>query len=501
MFTLAHFSDIHLGFEAYAARSSSGFNQRGEDVVRALDRVVTDIIAADPPLVICSGDVAEIPHLPVRYMLAAGREFRRLSDLRPDGTRRQLVVIAGNHDQSKHLRDGCFLDLFRDLPGVHIVTSGYRQVTFGADADPILSSTVVHALPHDSLRDLADLGVAPVPGAVNILTTHGVAESTELFKRAVGREYIIPTDLLVQDWEYVALGHWHKQGPVFPLGFQSERSRIWYAGSVETIGFSDARHGKLVSRGWLLVDVDQGSHPKVRPQTHPVRTVATLPDVDAAALNPEQILAAVAANLDPSLHGAVVRQRVLNVPRDLWTLTDTASLRPRTEGFVHYQLEPVFRRDQPTDADGEQPRGLAAVASLLRTRCQEIIPEADRDPVLGLAVELLGQVAVLSEQDGEESTPAGAVRSAGPQAAPERPGSVVAPPLVAGNDDAPTPASVSPTESAASIAGSGTPVVEADDSPASLPVSIPEPPSDPKAAFDAVLAEFEGLDIADGDPR
>jgi DNA repair protein SbcD/Mre11 len=495
VFTLAHFSDVHLGYEAYSARSQSGFNQRGEDVVRALDRVVTDIIAADPPLVICSGDVAEMPHVPIRYMLAVGREFRRLTGLRADGSRRQLVVIAGNHDQSKHLRDGCFLDLFRDLPGAHIVTAGYRQITFDDTADPLLADVVVHAVPHDALRDLPDLGVAPVAGAVNVLTTHGVAESTDLFKRAVGREYIIPSDLLVQDWDYVALGHWHKQGPVFPLGMPTTRSKVWYAGSVETVGFGDARHGRLTSRGWLLVDVELGTHPTVRPMSHAVRSIATLPDVDATGMSPEGIVAAMEANIDASLQGAVVRQRVVNLSRDLWTLTDTSGLRQHTEGFLHYQIEPVFERSDGADGPADdQPRGLAAVASLLRSMCLEVVPEPDRDAVLELAFELVGQVASLPDED--DPAPAA------PAPATDQRDEVPEPDLIESNEAA-TPMAVATPIAVSST--SDTPVVVdvVDVDPAGhAPQAphIPPPLDDPASAFHALLGEFDGLDVMIGDP-
>jgi hypothetical protein len=49
------------------------------------------------------------------------------------------------------------------------------------------------------------------PGYANILVTHGVAPATDLFLRSVGREFHIPADLLLQDWDYVALGHWQSK--------------------------------------------------------------------------------------------------------------------------------------------------------------------------------------------------------------------------------------------------------------------------------------------------
>lgn len=71
------------------------------------------------------------------------------------------------------------------------------------------------------------------------------AGGSELFRRSMGREYAIATDVLSRDWDYVALGHWHKRGPV-PLvstgaAKNCDTGRVWYAGSSENMGFGDLR--------------------------------------------------------------------------------------------------------------------------------------------------------------------------------------------------------------------------------------------------------------------
>lgn len=489
---IAHFSDLHLGYEAYAARSPRGFNQRGEDVVRAVHRVVDDIIAADPPLVVCSGDVAELPQIPVRYMLAAATEFQRLAAIRPDGTRRQLVVIAGNHDQSKHVRDGCFLDLYRGLPGMHVVTQGYRQLRFDT---PELADVVVHALPHDALRELETLGVAPVEGALNILTAHGVAESSELYRRAVGREYLIPAELLLMEWAYVALGHWHTQGPVFPLGFAADHSRIWYAGSVESVDFGDVRGGSCTERGWLLVDADATAEPVVMPQRHPVRPMVNLEVIEATGLAPEAIAAQLVAAVTDELTGAVVRQRVHGVSREIWSLVDTAPAYLAATGLVHYRIEPQFLA-APTGT-GDEPRGLAQVGGLLAERITATVPEADRTAVLELAQSLLRQVAIelVPEDPPDETT--------------EEPGAD-AEPLDGAVEDAALDRTAEPHDDAPAepaATGSGTAVVadaaEAEPTaPASLAVNVPAALDEDQraAAISGLLAEFDGLRLGAEDP-
>src|SRR5690606_23438488 len=137
--------------------------------------------------------------------------FTRMAGTRPDGTRRIVIVIAGNHELPRNRKDACWLDLLRPIPGMRVATTRYEQFTFDPDrdgCDPALAEVVIHALPHDTLKEIDFEVVRPVPGKVNVLVAHGVAGGSDLFVRSLGREYHIPTDVLCRDWDYVALGHW-----------------------------------------------------------------------------------------------------------------------------------------------------------------------------------------------------------------------------------------------------------------------------------------------------
>jgi DNA repair exonuclease SbcCD nuclease subunit len=391
---LAHLSDSHLGYEAFAARSPRGRNQRGEDVVAALRTAVDQIVDADPPVVVHSGDLAESPQPPILFLIVMAGLLSRLAGVRPDGTRRQLVVIAGNHDTSPHLRHGCYLDLFARIPGVHVVSSGYEVVRFDPavdGCDPVLADLAVHALPHDTLKDHDTVErVHPTAGAVNVLVAHGVAESSALFRRAVGREFTISADVLLRPWDYVALGHWHRQGPVTVTGGSARTSRIWYAGSTEHIDFGDARGEYADTRGWLQVTVHPGGQPTVTPRSFNVRPMVTLPPVDGS-LGPDEMTEALRANLRAAtIDGAVVRQRIFGVHRDVWCLVDTRAVLAEAGAALHYRLDPVFAR--PDGAAAENTPGvdtrLGSVAAMLRDCVAELVPDGLRDTVAAQALEL-----------------------------------------------------------------------------------------------------------------
>lgn len=402
---LAHLSDTHLGLEAFGARTSSGHNARGADLVGALHRAVKGICEWDPPLVIHSGDLFESPAVPIRYLLGAQIELCRLAGLRPDGTRRAVVIIAGNHDTSRNLRDGCQLDLFSRLPGIHVASTSPQRITFDpADGfDPSLENLVVWAVPHDSLRNPAELDqVQPTPGATNVLVAHGVAGGDRTFRRLIGREFPVPSDLLAAGWDYVALGHWHTQGPISAAG---TRNLAWYAGSTECVDFSDLGGRTSCSeRAWLEVVLGDGG-PQVTSRTFPTRHMLAPEPVEAATLTPEQVTEALCKQLDELPYdGAVVRQRVVGITRDLWTLVDLAPVRERAQRYLHHRVEAICTRAVPADQpDGDQP-SLGDLDALLRDQVNALVPDADRGAVLARALQLLEAAigAPIGEGDGTD---------------------------------------------------------------------------------------------------
>ncbi|WP_202638916.1 metallophosphoesterase family protein [Bailinhaonella thermotolerans] len=422
--TLAHLSDTHLGQEAYHAVAANGLNARATDIVKAFHQIATHIAASpDIPLALHSGDVGERPSIPVRYMLAARTEFARMAAPLDAGSpyRRQVVVIAGNHDQPRSPKEPCWLELLSTVPGVHVVTGRYTTVAFEEEvaagrAHPSLADVVVHALPHDELKLVDFDEVRPVAGKTNILMSHGVAVGSELFLRAQGREYPIPSDLLLREWDYVALGHYHKQGPVY-LNGKARTSKIWYAGSPEHIDFGDVLDGG--GKGYLRVGLEPGGAPRVQPVDLPIRPMYRLPVLDAAGMSPERIGQALAERVRQAgaegkpVHGAVIQQVVINVKQDLWALVDRGQARRAAGAALHYDVVPRFekpgRRDAGDDpATGDAGAGgatpLAHMTRALREASAEI-EEDIRPRALDMAGNLLADALGVPALQAETARP------------------------------------------------------------------------------------------------
>jgi len=394
---VAHFSDTHVAFSQYPVTSpTSGRNQREQDVLRAFAGVCTDIGEWDPPLVIHSGDVAEKPLITYRHQLQIQTAFRDLTR-RPDGSPRMVVVIAGNHDAPKDSREPCYLEpALRPLPSVAVVTNAYRQVHLAEYVDAgaaheSLRDVVVHCLPHDILKGVDWDEVTPVPGKINILTSHGVVGNSELYRRCLGREYAVDTDVLLRGWDYVAMGHYHKPGPVAVGGLKDDTTPIWYAGSTENCGFSDLRDG-VDGRGYLRVQVTAGQVPAVTKVNLPIRAMFRLPAIDADGMNFEQLGAALKARIaEADIVGAVVDQKVTNVSRDTWSLVDLAEVRRAAGTALWYQPTPVFAKTETGQDDGDGTERLGNIGQVLtETAAALISDDSERDAVLDLSRKLLG---------------------------------------------------------------------------------------------------------------
>ena len=406
----AHYSDTHLGREQYhEAVTATGRNQRGVDLVKSFHNVSVDIAArSDIPLALHAGDVCDTPNSPIAYMIAAKKEINYVAGPLEDGSPylRQHVIIAGNHDMPRSPQDPCYLALFRGAPGVHIVTNGYKIIDFDKEiaegtAHPSLKDVLIHCIPHDDLKTLEWYTVQPIEGKRNILMTHGVAEGSALYIQARGREYPIPADVMSREWDYVALGHWHKRGPVFLSGdTESTKSRIWYSGSPDNCNFSDARDDN--GKGYLIVDLGetQKEMPKIEEITLPIRKMVTLPPVDATDLSPEEIGEALVKRVEEAdeegiLQGSVIRQRVTNARQELWALVDRRPAKAAAEAALAYDCRPLFTSADDGDAaiadlpDADQNQ--SDYEKILREKATELLAERLRQPALSKATNLLNQ--------------------------------------------------------------------------------------------------------------
>ncbi len=250
---LLHFSDTHLGYQAFdVVHEQTGVNAREQDIYDAFERVIDRAVEERPAIVVHSGDFFHRPSPSNRALTHGLEQLRRLSDAGIP-----VVLIAGNHETPRTLYNSPILRALRTISGVYPIF-GNQWETFPFDG------VAVHGVPHindDYLLRRELERMEALSGCFNLLLLH-----TSLGKRFLMEEYgeqTFPADMeeRLLAFQYLALGHWHNAQKV------SAHPNAWYAGSTERL--SDTEIG--VEKGFLWIDIHSETAAEVTFEAIPTR--------------------------------------------------------------------------------------------------------------------------------------------------------------------------------------------------------------------------------------
>lgn len=233
---ILHFSDTHLGYQAFDHVNTAGINAREQDVYDAFERVVDRILDIKPDLVLHSGDFFHRPSPSNRALTIGLEQLRRIGNAGIP-----TVIIAGNHETPKTIYNAPILRALRTLDHVFpIFGDQWETKTYG--------NVAIHGVPHinDTRLLLTELDrLNPIPDKFNLLLLH-----TSLGKRYLMEEYgeqLFPAsfEAKLAEFQYIALGHWHncQRIELHPCA--------WYSGSIERL--SDTEIG--AEKGFLMLEV------------------------------------------------------------------------------------------------------------------------------------------------------------------------------------------------------------------------------------------------------
>jgi hypothetical protein len=199
-------------------------------------------------------------------------------------------------------------------------------------------------------------------------------------------------ELHLEDWTYVALGHYHTQHEV--------EKNAWYAGSLEYVGPNlwgeredESRHGSH-GKGWLLADLSSG-----RVERHPVppaREVLDLEPVWAEGQSAgavDQLIVSRVSAVPGGIANQIVRLRVYDVPRHVGRELNHAAIRGFKAEALHFHLDlrrPEVHRTVGIGAPGRRQTLPDLVRSYLEGR--PLPAELDREAFVRLGQELMDSI-------------------------------------------------------------------------------------------------------------
>lgn len=314
---IVHLSDTHLGFSAYSKLDRvEGINQREMDIYRAFEQAVDKTLELKPDLVVHSGDLFDQVRPQNRAIDFALRQLLRLSEAGVE-----TILISGNHSTPRLRETGSIFRIFEHLAHIHpLHEPGAKSLVFG--------DVTVVAIPHSTNPSLTSTLERIEPSkatAHNILVLHAGVTGSQTYKMDEFNEQTVPLEALTDEWNYVALGHYHE--------FKKIREGTYYSGSTERLGFGEVTQKK----GIVEVDLDTGD---VRFHQLKIRDMLDLEALDASGLASTEIIREARDRVSgASIDERIVRLSISNVAADAYRSLDVAGIKRLGTAALHFELK------------------------------------------------------------------------------------------------------------------------------------------------------------------
>ncbi len=264
MITFIHTADIHFGMENYGKIDPvTGMHTRLLDFEKALNYCIDFALEQSVDFFLFSGDAYKTAHpSPTQQKLLMRCLLRLYKANIP------VIIIVGNHDNPLSFGKANSLEIFGDLPfdGFHVIDTprcikletkngpiqivgipwptrnslniNTKHLTSSAQEITEYISAAVTAI----IQDFAQKIDPTIPSVLagHLTVSSGIFSGSE--KRAIyGNDpVLLPSQLAIEPFDYVALGHLHRYQNLNKNGYPA----LVYAGSIERIDFGERKEPK-----------------------------------------------------------------------------------------------------------------------------------------------------------------------------------------------------------------------------------------------------------------
>lgn len=363
MIQFIHAADIHFGMENYGKIDpKTGIHTRLLDFQKSLNTCIDSAIKHEVDFFLFSGDAYKTANPSPTQQRLLFECFLRLfkADI-------PVVMIIGNHDNPLSFGKTHSLDLFGQLPlaGFYVIDKP-TALTIQTKRGPVQivgipwptkntialnkyntpdSIGAAHSV--HSVNDYISKAVSSIiqhhaqklnPTIPAVLAAH-LTVSTAIFsgseKRAIqGKDPVfMPSQLALQPFDYVALGHIHRYQNLNPNGHPA----VVYSGSIDRIDFGERKEEK----GFCLVTIknkQKTSHEFITIKTRPFIQVEV--QLSKEKGQTDQIIAAL-KNYD--LNGAIVKI-IYHLPPDTKDHIDMRAIHSVCSHAMHLiGIFPVYK--------------------------------------------------------------------------------------------------------------------------------------------------------------
>ena len=315
---IVHFSDTHLGYSDYGKFDpESGVNKREDDIYRVFREIIDYIIQTKPDLVIHAGDLFDSIRPSNRAIGVALEELSRVSK-----EKIPTVIIAGNHSTPRQKSTDSIFKILQYFPHVYPVFGGeYKKLKIG--------DCTIHAIPHSYSDDDLQKSIRSLKvdrgSKLNIMVAHAAIRDIQEASWGEFKEQSIPASSLTNDFDYIALGHYHKFLPI--------KENAYYCGSPERFSFNEAKFKK----GFVEVTLDNFSIKHIPTNA---REMIIFPSINCKKLSISEIINKLEMMVSGKIDGKIIRVSFDNIPHHVRSSLDLKRIRQIVSSSLHY--EPVY---------------------------------------------------------------------------------------------------------------------------------------------------------------
>lgn len=326
---ILHVADTHLGYSAYRKLNEDGINQREIDTFDAFKQFIDYAIDSKPDIILHAGDLFDSVRPTNRALTFAIQQILRLSK---KGI--PFVVIAGNHEHPKLKETGHIFSIFDHIDYVYpVYNARYELISFTINNEKI----TVHAIPQTTTKKDFDDNLKKVKTDnsvdYNVLLLHGGVKGIKAFSMNEFNELIIPSEYFQADFNYIALGHYHKYTKI--------SKNTFFSGSTECFTFFDAGDQK----GFIELNLtgDKTKHQFISLKN---RAMIDTKPIICTDLTLDKIMKKIKdtiRGLKPQ--GKIFRIILENIPSHIYRGIDFSVIRKMSNEAVHYEIKANMDKD------------------------------------------------------------------------------------------------------------------------------------------------------------
>jgi DNA repair exonuclease SbcCD nuclease subunit len=320
---ILHISDTHLGYSAFRKSTPDGINQREMDTYNAFSQFVKYALKTKPDLIIHCGDLFDTVRPNNRAITFALNQLILISKAKIP-----FIVISGNHEHPKLKETGHIFSIFDHIENIYpIYKSKYEKHTFEINYEKI----TIHALPQCDLKKQFETELEKIKpeknSDFNIFISHGAVIGIQIFSMNEFNELIIPAKTLSKNFDYIALGHFHK--------YTQLANNAFYSGSTERFTFIDAPDKK----GLVEIELSKNSL-RTKFIELDIRQMIDLQPIKCSNLKLEEIMKKIKETLkETSPKEKTYRITLDDIPTHIYRALDFNEIRKMSTDAIHYEIK------------------------------------------------------------------------------------------------------------------------------------------------------------------